>query len=86
MNDETQTLSVRLSLALAFAQMMQKAYDALLYHGVNYRTLPEYQNATALDEAETLPLREGRRVLMGWMERMESAISAAIRRKNFRKV
>ncbi|MEW6121278.1 MAG: hypothetical protein AB1698_01595 [Pseudomonadota bacterium] len=86
MTDETQTLSVRLSLALAFARMMEKAFDALLYHGVNYRSLPEYQNMTALDEANALPLKEGRRVVMGWLQRMESGIAAAIRRKSFRKV
>jgi len=86
MNDEEQTLSIRLSLSLAFARMMEKAFDALLYHGINYRSLPEYQNMTALDDAQKLPLKEGRRIIMEWLARMESSISAAIRRKGFRKV
>lgn len=86
MDDEKQVLSVRLTLALAFAQMLQKAFDALLYHGVNYRDLPEYKNSTALDDAAKLPLKEGRRVMLEWMRRLEVGISAAIRRKAFRKV
>lgn len=78
---ENHVLGVRLSLAQAFVQFLLRAYDALLHHGVNYRSLPEYTaHEKALDDAAKMPVEEGRAHIIGWFGRMESAIAAAVRR------
>jgi hypothetical protein len=84
--EENKILAIRLSLAQSMAKMWETAYDALLYHGVNFRTLPAYTNTEALDEAQKMKLDVGRSKIMGWIERVISDIHAAVRRKNFRKV
>lgn len=84
--EENKILAIRLSLAQAMAKMWEAAYDALLYHGVNFRTLKSYQDTTALDEAATMKLDVGRSKIMGWIERVISDIHATVRRKNFTKV
>ena len=77
---------VRLRLAQAFIDMLLTAYDALLHHGINYRTLPSYMDQTLLDEAKTLPPEKGHDSFMVWMGRVKNDIAAAIKRKGFRKV
>lgn len=77
---------VRLAMAHAFAQMLGKAFDALLYHGVNYRDLPEYKDTALLEQAERLPMSRGQGRYIEWMKRIESAITAAVKRKSFKKV
>ena len=83
---ELEVASVRLTMAQAFGQLMVKAFDALLHHGVNYRNLPEYKDEALLDEAKTLPLQRGFASYMRWMERVENGLAAAVRRKTFRDV
>ena len=87
LNRENRKLGIRLQLAQAFVGMLTRAYDALLHHGVNYRDLKEYKDNTAiLDEAGSLPITEGRSRFLSWMARVESGITAAIRRKTFRRL
>lgn len=86
LREENRILSIRLSLAQAFAGVLQVAYDALLHYGINFRTLPEYTNDRALDEANAMPIQEGRTRIMDWLGRVERGIAAAIRRKQFKKV
>ncbi|MER9178952.1 hypothetical protein [Mesorhizobium sp. M0767] len=81
---EVDSLGVRLTLAQAWVGFLNFAYDALLHNGVNYRSLKEYSNSTELDDAQKLPLSEARNKIVGWLERLQSAISAAVRRKNFK--
>jgi hypothetical protein len=83
---ENQVLGVRLTLAQAFVRLLQVAYDALLYHGVNFRDLREYKNDQDLEVAAKLPITDGRNRIVAWMGRVESAILAAQRRKGIRKV
>ena len=77
-------LGVRLTLAQAWVNFLNFAYDALLYHGVNYRTLKEYANSTELDDAQKLPLTKARDKITLWLGRLQSSIHAAVRRKNFK--
>jgi hypothetical protein len=81
---DVETLGVRLTLAQAWVGFLHFAYDALLYHGVNYRTLREYVNSTDLDDAQKLPVTQARDKITGWLGRLQSGINAAVRRKNFK--
>ncbi len=79
-------MGVRLTLAQAWVGFLNFAYDALLHHGVNYRNLREYKESTELDDAQKLPMTEGRNKITQWLERLQNSISAAIRRKSFKVV
>lgn len=81
---ENEQLGVRLTLAQAWVQFLQSAYDALLHHGVNYQTLKEYTESTELDDAQKLPLTAARDRIIQWLGRLQSAIHAAVRRKQFK--
>lgn len=84
--EELRVSQTRLTMVEAFVKFLMEAFDALLHHNVNYRNLPEYSDQTLLDEAHTLPLREGALSYHRWLERMTHAVRAAIRRKHFRDV
>lgn len=73
----------RLSMSRAFVQFLLKAYDALLHHGVNYRTLPEWQDSKALDDIDKVPFDRGVEKTIVWMGRLGNALDAAVRRKGF---
>lgn len=81
---EVHTLGVRLTLAQAWVGFLNFAYDALLHHGVNYRSLKEYQNSTELDDAQKLPLTRARDKIVLWLGTLQSAVHAATRRKSFK--
>lgn len=85
---ENRVLSVRVRLAQAFMGMWQVAYDALLNHGINYRTLPAYKEVTPLDAAleNGVTLEQGEANILKYIERVISDIRAAIRRKAFRRL
>lgn len=76
---------VRLRLAQAWADMMTFAYDALLSHGVNFRNLPEYKDTTLLDRAANEEVTLGENNIVEYMRRVKHGITAAIRRKGFKK-
>lgn len=87
MADENAVLQLRLTMVQAFAQMLGKAYDALLNWGINYRNLPEFADYEEVAEkVNTLPIERGRALFVTWVGKVEGAIAAAIRRKQFRKV
>lgn len=81
---DVNTLGVRLTLAQAWVGFLNFAYDALLHHGVNYRSLKEYANSTELDDAQKLPLTQARDRIVHWLDRLQSAINATVRRKSFK--
>lgn len=81
---EVHTLGTRLTLAQAWVGFLNFAYDALLHHGINYRSLKEYKNSTELDDAQKLPVTAARDKIVTWLGRLQSAISAAARRKAFK--
>lgn len=80
---EVETQGVRLTLAQAWIQFFQLAYDSLLHYGVNYKSLKEVQDDTVLDEAMNMPVTRARDTIVEYLGRCTSAIRAAIRRKNF---
>ncbi len=77
-------MSTKLGLAYAFIDMLRKGYDALLYHSINYQSLPEYKHDSPLDDLTKKPLDQVNVEAMNWMQRVKSGIEAAIRRKNFK--
>ena len=86
LREQVEEQGIRLTLAQAWQGLMLKAYDALLNYGVNYRSLPEYEQDQTLDESMDLPISKARNNIIGWLGRLENAISAAVRRKTFRLV
>lgn len=85
LREENQNLGIRLSLSRAFVGVMQAGYNALLHYGVNFQDLPEYRDDKLLDEAdEAADLKQGRSKYMQWIIRVEHAIAAAVRRKQWR--
>lgn len=85
---ENRILNVRIRLAQYFQTMLVTAFDALLHHGVNYRDLPEYQDSDLLDKAlgNGVDVAQGESAIVKWIERVNSGIRAAIRRKQFRRL
>lgn len=81
-----EVLRVRHTMAHAYAQMMNTAFDALLSFGVNYRTLAFYGDHTLLANAKSKGLVAGQSAYLEWMKRMESAIHAAVRRTQFKRI
>ncbi len=77
-----QETEVRLSLVQTWAQFLMKAYDALLHHKVNYKSLPQYK-ASPLEEAMDMPIRKARFKIVEWVRRLSNEIDARIRRKGF---
>ena len=77
------SVEIRLTLAQAWVGLLTYAYEALLYHGVNYRTLKEYTEDNTLDEAADMPLSAARNKIIHYLGRLQSAIGAAVRRKGF---
>lgn len=87
-DDKTTTaeLSGRLTMAKALAQLWSHAYDALLHHGVNFKSLPEWKDPEPLDAIGKLPFHRGAQEYVSWMGRVQNAITAAVRRKGFKVV
>ncbi|MCC5780553.1 hypothetical protein H7H48_15940 [Nitratireductor sp. B36] len=81
---DVETLGIRLTLAQAWVGFLNFAYDALLHHGINYRSLKEYKDSAELDDAQKLPVSQARDKIVGWLGRLQSAINAAARRKQFK--
>lgn len=79
-------LSIRLRLSIAFHTMWIKAFDALLQHQVNVRSLPAYKDSTMLDRALDGDVAAGESSIMEYIKRVENEVTAAVRRKQFRKV
>ncbi len=70
----------KLTMAYAFIKLLREGYAALLHHGVNYQTLPEYQNPVDFLKVET---PQEKTKAFAWLGKMISGIQAAVRRKNF---
>lgn len=85
---ENRILHIRIRLAQFFQTMLVAAFDALLHHGVNYRELPEYKDSELLDQAlgNGVDVAKGEPMVVKWIERVNSGIKAAIRRKQFRRL
>jgi len=83
LREEVHQQGIRLVLAEAWVRLYQKAYDALLHFGVNFKGLKEYTKNFP-HEAHKLPISQARNVIIAWMQRMEGGIEAAVRRKQLK--
>jgi hypothetical protein len=84
--EDNKLLGIRLNLARGFVAMLTKAYNALLYHRVNYRELKAYKDSTLLDAAAKVDATKGQVLVMDYLSRVENDISAAVARKGFKEV
>lgn len=75
----------RLMMANVFIKFILKAYDALLHHGVNFKSLPEWARGheVELDRIHKLPFQRGTHEYVSWVGRLSNAVDAAVRRKGF---
>lgn len=83
---ENRLLNLRLQLMQALFGLYEQGYDALLHHSVNYRTLPSWASSTAVNDANEMGWEAGRTHVLTWIERVRNDITAAVRRKSFKKV
>jgi hypothetical protein len=81
---ENRLQAVKLNILYAFIGVLRRGYDALLHHGVNYQSLPEYKMDRPLDDMRGKALSAAQSDAITWLGRLESAIAAAIRRKQFK--
>lgn len=87
MSDHEEILCVRLTLAEALVGLWQKAFDALLFYGINMRDLKEFKDDKSLDDAaKQKDIRHGQVTIMDYIKRVSNGIDAAIRRKQMRQV
>jgi hypothetical protein len=82
----SEVLAARVNMARAWTQMQDRAYDALLCFGVNYRDGPAYKDRSLLEKAHQSPLARSVDLYIQWMGRVERDIASMIARKTFRKV
>lgn len=75
---------VRLTLAQAWINLYQFAYDALLHYGVNYRSLKEFGDDEAVSEAMEMGVTGGRNKIIEYLGKLHNAIRAAVNRKQFK--
>lgn len=86
--EENRKLAFHLTAAQAFVNLWKAGFDALVTHGINFKLLPEYLDDHLLDEAikPGIEPTHARSKVMTYVGRVESAIRAAVRRKQFRNV
>lgn len=75
---------IRLTLAQAWVDFYQFAYDMFRAYGVDFKSLKEFEDTAVLDEAMELPMSQGQVKIIEYLGRLRSAVRAAIRRKQFR--
>lgn len=84
LREEVSRQGIRLLIAQEWINLLNRAYDALLYHGVRFRELAVYKDFKDPDKAEHIHTMRDR--YLRWFDRMDSEIVAAVRRKGFREV
>lgn len=83
--EDRQDLVARLMQAQAFAQFLLRAYNALRSYGVDSMNLPEWKDQKALEEAARMKPHAAQGRIIAYFQRLENALSAAIRRKQFKR-
>lgn len=81
---DRQDLVARLMSAQAMGHFLLYAYDMLRSYGVDFKKLPEWNDQTELEEAAKLKPHAGLPRNIGWIQRLENALRAAVRRKQFK--
>lgn len=86
-NKERDEAVQKLGMAQQAFQLMTRAYDALLHHGVNFRTLKAYEFwEKFLHHGEKTPEGHKTRTLSDWIVKVRNDIDAAVRRKSIKEV
>jgi hypothetical protein len=80
---DRQDLVARLMSAQAAVQFLLRAYHAFRSYGVDFMKLPEW-NMEALRDAHKLKPHQAQPRVIAFWTRLENALSAAIRRKQFK--
>lgn len=85
--EDKQSLIIRLMDAMALVRLLLRAHHSLRSYGVDTLELDEFKDTTLLDEAHrsASPLRRQEKTQL-WIERVNHAITAAIRRKQFKPI
>lgn len=84
---ENRILAIKLSLAKAWIGLWIHAFDAMVTHRINIRSLPEYKDPDGLlDQAYRGDLEHGQERVLLYLERCRNGLTAAVRRSTFRKV
>lgn len=86
MKEAKEDLVVRLLHAQLMGHFLLFAYDTLRSYSVNFKDLPEWKDMKTLDDARRLKPQAAHALVTGWFEKLENALRAAIRRKQFRDV
>ena len=81
---EVNEQGVRLTLAQAWINLYQYAYDALLHYGVNFKSLKEFGDNSEVDEAMQMGVTAGRNKITAYLGKLHNAIRAAVNRKQFK--
>jgi hypothetical protein len=79
-------LIARLMGAQMMARFVLRGYTAQVSYGVNFMDLPEWKDMEQLDEAYKLRPHSAQLKVVAWMERLDHALTAAIRRKQMQLV
>lgn len=82
--EDRQDLVARLMGAQAMGHFLLNAYSALKSYGVDFMKLPEWQDQTELEEAAKLKPHAAQWKVLNYMTRLENALRAAIRRRQFK--
>lgn len=77
-------LVARLMNARVMGTFLLKAYHALRSYGVDFMKLPEWLDQTELEEANRLKPHAAQWKVINYFTKLENALRAAIRRKQFK--
>ncbi|WP_269929960.1 hypothetical protein [Aminobacter sp. HY435] len=82
--EDRQDLVARLMGAQAMGHFLLNAYSALRSYGVDFMKLPEWQDQKELEDAAKLKPHAAQWKVLNYTTRLENALKAAIRRKQFK--
>jgi NAD(P)H-nitrite reductase large subunit len=77
-------LVARVMAAQEMARFLLKGYSMLRSYGVDFMKLPEWIDQSDLDEARKLKPHRAQEKIIAYFQRLNHALSAAVRRKQFR--
>jgi hypothetical protein len=80
-HDDELDLRARVTVAHYFAHVLLQGYNALRSHGVDFMRLREWKENSILEEAWKLKPTAAQSHIMGYLERLSHAITAAVKRK-----
>lgn len=82
--EERADLIARIMGAQALNQFLMRAYSVMRSYEVDFMELPEWKDQSTIDKALKLKPRAAQELIIAYISRLENALSAAVRRKQFR--